>query len=268
MFVVKVGGSRGINLEYVIKDLADLSAGGEKFVLVHGVSEEMNEMSSRLGKPVRTITSPSGYVSRYTDKETMDIFGMVSAKIRNKIVEAFQQRKVNALGLSGVDGRLLEGKRKDYIRSMDEKGRILVIRDDYTGRVEEVNVPLLNSLLRQGYVPIVSPMAVSHESEAINVDGDRAAAIIAGALGFCRLIIISNTAGLLRDPEDESSLIQTLTEAKIDETIEKFARGRMKKKLLGAKEAFSLGVKEVILADGRIEFPVSIALSGRGTVIR
>jgi acetylglutamate/LysW-gamma-L-alpha-aminoadipate kinase len=214
------------------------------------------------------VTSPSGYTSRYTDPETLDIFAMIyCGKINLRIVERLQRLGVNAVGLSGVDGRLLEGQRKAAIRIVEE-GRVRMLRDDYTGKVEKANVDFLRLLLDHGYLPVISPPAISYEGEAINVDGDRAAAVIANALGADRLIILSNTPGFLRNVDEEGSLIQELDRAGIEDAIERYAQGRMKKKLLGAREALEEGVKTVVLADGRIERPVTAALSGQGTVIR
>ncbi|MBM3263666.1 MAG: [LysW]-aminoadipate kinase [candidate division Zixibacteria bacterium] len=265
MFVVKIGGSRGINLDYVLEDLARQT---EPVVLVHGASDELNRISEQLGKPPRMVTSPSGYTSRYTDRETLDIFAMVyCGKLNTRIVEKLQQFGVNAVGLSGVDGRLLEGRRKPSIRIVEE-GKTKVLHDDFTGKVEKANAGLLRLLLDAGYLPVISPLAISHEREAINVDGDRAAAVIANALGADRLIILSNTPGFLKDVNDESSLVRELSREGIAQAIETYAQGRMKKKLLGAQEALDEGVKEVVLADGRTPGCITAALGGQGTVIK
>jgi len=264
MFVVKIGGSKGINLDSVLEDIAHQT---EPLVLVHGASDELNQISTRLGKPPRMVTSPSGFTSRYTDWDTLDIFAMVyCGKVNTRIVEKLQQLGVNSVGLSGVDGRLLEGKRKSRVRIV-ENGRKMVLKNDYTGRVEQANVSLIHLLLDNGYLPVISPPAISYEGEAINVDGDRAAAVLANALGADRLLILSNTPGFLKDLNDEESLIQELEPAGIEEAIGTYAQGRMKKKLLGAKEALEEGVQSVILGDGRIPNPVTAALQGIGTVI-
>lgn len=264
MIVVKTGGSRGINLDYVLEDIARQT---EPLVLVHGASDELNQISEQLGKPPRMVTSPSGYTSRVTDQETLDIFTMVYCGKRNtRIVEKLQQLGVNAVGLSGVDGRLLEGRRKPNIRIVED-GRTKILRDDYTGRIEKANVSLLTTLLDQGYLPVISPPAISYDGEVINIDGDRAAAVIADALGAERLVILSNTPGFLEDADDEDTLIPRIARDEIDEAIATHARDRMKKKLLGAKEALEVGVGQVILGDGRIPEPVTAALRGAGTVI-
>jgi len=264
MIVVKTGGSRGINLDYVLEDLAQQR---EPLVLVHGASDELNQISELLGNPPRMVTSPSGYTSRYTDAETLDIFNMVyCGKVNTRIVEKLQILGVNAVGLSGVDGRLLEGRRKPTLRIVEE-GKKKVLRDDYTGRVEKANGALLFTLLDNGYFPVISPPAISYAGEAINVDGDRAAAVIANAVSADRLIILSNTPGFLEDVDEEGSLIPRLVRDEIDGAIDIHAKGRMKKKLLGAKEALDLGVGTVILGDGRVPHPIASALRGEGTVI-
>ncbi len=267
MLVVKVGGSLGIDYDSVCRNLASLIQSGRRAILVHGGSAETNALSERLGKPPRMVTSVSGYESRYTDRETLTIFEMVYCGKMNKgIVERFQKLGVNAVGLSGLDGRIWQGRRKSTI-TIVENGKRRVLRDDYTGRIESVNLDLLNLLLDHGYTPVLTPPAVSREGEAINVDGDRAVAVLGAALGVDKLIILSNIPGLLRDLEDETSLIREVPVEEADSFME-FARGRMKKKLLGAVEAVQQGVREVIFGDARLPDPISQALSGRGTVIR
>lgn len=267
MIVVKVGGGKGVNVEEVCADLATLISGGEQVVLVHGGSHETNVLSDRLGKPPRFVTSISGVESRYTDRETLEIFEMAYVgKVNKAIVEMLQKRGVNAVGLSGVDGRLLEGPRKDAIKII-ENGKRKVLRDDYTGKVEKVNAGLIRLLLGAGYTPVITPPAISYESEAINVDGDRAAAMVAVALKADRLVIVSNVPGLLRDVNDPCSLVESIRKDQI-ERYAGYAQGRMKKKIMGAGEALDQGVREVVIGDSRMSAPISSALAGKGTVIK
>jgi acetylglutamate/LysW-gamma-L-alpha-aminoadipate kinase len=174
-------------------------------------------------------------------------------------------RGVNAVGLSGLDGRIWEGPRKDAIKVI-QNGRRLVIRDDYTGKVEQVNTALLQTLLDAGALPVLTPPAASYEGEAINVDGDRAAAATAAAFQAEALVILSNVPGLLEKFPDEASLIRHIPAAKIDSFMS-VAEDRMKKKVMGAQEALAQGIGRVIFADGRVERPVRRALAGEGTVI-
>lgn len=265
--VVKIGGSEGIDLEAVCKDIAELIAEGQSLVLIHGGSHETNEVATALGHPPQFVTSPSGYTSRLTDRRTIEIFEMVyCGRINKEIVEKLQARSVNAIGLSGLDGKIWSGPRKRAIRAV-ENGRQRIIRDTYTGRVEEVNSVLLTMLLEAGYLPVLTPPAISSEGEAINVDGDRAAAATAVAMGARQLLILSNVPGVLADFPDEASLI-TQIEAEEIETISKTAaQGRMRIKLLAAQEALEGGVKRIVLGDARIESPITRALSGQGTII-
>ena len=266
MIVIKVGGGKDLNVEAIVADIAALRAAGQEFLLVHGGAETTNEVATALGHPPEFVTSESGYVSRRTDRRTLEIFEMVYCGQLNKMwVEKFQQAGVNAVGLSGLDGRVFEGTRKDTLRIRVE-GKRMVLRDDWTGTVERVNVDLLKLLLSNGYFPILTPPGSSDKGEAINVDGDRASAMVAAAFQADALIILSNVPGLLRNFPDEGSLITEIPRAKI-ESFMQYAEGRMKKKVMGAVEAINEGVRKVIFADGRIDQPISKALAGGGTQI-
>jgi acetylglutamate/LysW-gamma-L-alpha-aminoadipate kinase len=268
MIVIKIGGTSGVNFDTVTSDIAAHAKAGQKLLVVHGGSGETNAISEQLGHPPQFVTSPSGFTSRYTDRATLEIFAMVtSGKISTLIVERLQKLGVNALGLSGVDGRLMEARRKEAIRMIDPKtGKQRVLRDDYTGKIEKVNADLLRLLLDAGYTPVIAPLAISPEGDALNVDADRAAAMVAGAIGADQLILLSNVPGLLRQFPDESTLIRHIPKDRVEQSLE-FAEGRMKKKVLGASEALGLGVRQVVLADGRVQTPVANALAGEGTVI-
>ncbi len=266
MIVIKVGGSEGIDLDEVCADVAALWGEGERMVLVHGGSHRTNEVAAALGHPPQFVTSPSGYTSRRTDRRTLEIFEMVyCGQINKGIVERFQRRGVNAIGLSGLDARLWEGSRKAAIRII-ENGRQRILRDDFTGTVERVNTGLLGALLERGLLPVLTPPAISYEGEAINVDGDRAAAATAVALGAHSLVILSNVPGLLRDRSDERTLVRHVAADRLDE-VAPLAAGRMRIKLLGAGEALAGGVPRVILGDARGAQPLRRALAGEGTLI-
>ena len=266
MIVVKVGGGAGIAYDTLCNDLAALTRAGQRFVLVHGGSHETNTLAERLGHPPRFVTSPSGYTSRYTDRVTLELFLMATAgKVNKLIVERLQHVGVNAIGLSGLDGRILQGQRKAVIRIIED-GKQKVLRDDWTGTVEQVNTDLLRLLLDAGLLPVIAPIAISNIGEALNVDGDRAAAAIAAALGADTLVLLTNVPGLLRVFPDESTLVRHIPRADVEAYLP-LAQGRMKKKILGASEALNQGVGRVILGDARVSEPVSRALAGEGTVI-
>jgi acetylglutamate/LysW-gamma-L-alpha-aminoadipate kinase len=159
----------------------------------------------------------------------------------------------------------MSAQRKTAIVSI-ENGKRKVIRDDYTGKIENVNTGLLVSLLKAGYTPVIAPLAVSEAGEALNVDADRAAAMIAAALGAGTLLLLTGAPGLMKNFPDENSLIHKLSRDGLDKALE-YAQGRMKKKVLGAQEALDGGVRCVIIADGSHPHPISNALAGAGTVI-
>lgn len=266
MLIVKIGGGSGIQIAPTVADLTELIRAGGKVVLVHGASGETNLLAERLGKPPRFVTSVSGLESRYTDRETLEIFEMAYCGKGNKaLVEAFQMRGVNAVGLSGLDGRIFEGKRKEAITIL-EGGKRKVLRGDYTGKVERVNTGLLTLLLDHGYLPVLCPPAASYEGEAVNVDGDTAAAMVAAALKAKEFVMLSNVPGLLRDPQDPASLIARIPAKAIEEFMP-LAQGRMKRKLMAAAIALQHGVARVVLAGANRDRPITAALAGHGTVI-
>jgi acetylglutamate/LysW-gamma-L-alpha-aminoadipate kinase len=264
--VVKVGGAAGVDLDSVCADVAHLASVGHSIVLVHGASAAADALAARAGLTVRHLVSPSGHVSRYTDPEMLEIYVAAAAgQVNKRTVSTLQRMGCNAVGLCGADGRLLVARRKAALRSV-ENGRQKVVRDDHTGQLECANSELLHLLMATGYVPVVAPVALGVEGELLNVDGDRAAAMLAGALGASSLIILSNVPGLLACYPDERSLIRTLLPADL-EMAERRADGRMKKKLLAAREALATGVARVVLSDSRRALPVQAALTGEGTVI-
>jgi [amino group carrier protein]-L-2-aminoadipate 6-kinase len=267
VIIVKLGGTEGVDFSAICNDAVEMLKQGNKLVFVHGGSAEANSLGEALGAPPKMITSPSGYTSRYTDRKTLEIFLMaVNGKVNSLLTEQLQMLGVNAFGLCGLDGRLMQATRKDSIQSI-ENGKRKIIRDDYTGRIEKVNSALLKMLLDSGYLPVIAPVAVSEKGDALNVDADRAAAMIASALKAETLLLLTAVPGLMEKFPDESTLIRQLPQSQLASASEA-AQGRMKKKVLGAEEALKGGVNRVIIADGRIQNPISNALSGNGTVIQ
>jgi [amino group carrier protein]-L-2-aminoadipate 6-kinase len=268
MLVIKLGGSRGIDTEAFVADLAAVVNGGERVVFVHGGNKELDDLCERLGIPVRQVTSATGQVSRFTDAETMDTFLMAYAgRINKRLVEKLQSLGVNAVGLTAMDGRIASGRRKASIRIVEE-GKSKMLHGDYAGSIEAIDPTLPRLLVESGYLPVLTPPAISAEGEAINVDGDKLAMELAVALGAEALLIFSNTPGLLADVNDEASLVRHIPFAgETDDAALAMAQGRMKKKVLSAFNALKGGVGRVVFADARVAEPVQRALRGEGTVI-
>ncbi len=261
ILVVKLGGGAGLDMNASCDDLAQL-AQGRPLVIVHGVSDLANRLCAEAGIPARTITSPTGHTSRYTDAQTRDVFVQAAEQANRQLVECLQTRGVNAVGLTGAD-TLISGERKNAIRAVVD-GRVRIVRDDYSGSISNVDHYRLIELLAQGYVPVLPPMAASTDG-LLNIDGDRAAAAVAGALQAEELVILSNVRGLYRSFGDESSFVQQVSTRQIESAME-WAQGRMKRKVLGAQEALTGGVNRVVIGDGRVSNPVQQALAGEGTV--
>jgi acetylglutamate/LysW-gamma-L-alpha-aminoadipate kinase len=247
----------------LVSDLKEL-AKTNKIVLVHGGGVEVTEIAAKLGKEQKFIVSPEGFRSRYTDKETIEIYTMVMAgKINKQIVLALQSQGVPAVGLSGLDGLLLKAERKQKLISVDERGRKKAIDGGYTGKINEVNAGLIQLLLDKGFVPIVTPIAVGQEFEPLNVDGDRTAAFIAGALKADRLILLTDVAGLVL----KGNPIPKISATEVREVISSIGQG-MSTKVHAALEALNQGVGEVVITSGLGKLPVSTALKHEcGTVI-
>ena len=262
MLVLKVGGS----LRHLDRFLADVARATPPLVLVHGASRELNELSIQLGHPPRMVHSERGEVTRFTDDETMDHFLMAYAgKVNKRIVERLRGLGVNAVGLTAMDGGIALGRRKPDLR-IREGEKVKVLHGDHSGSIDRVEPRLLRLLLDHGYLPVLTPPALSHEGEAINVDGDRLAMEVAVALGADRLLIFADTPGFLKDATDETTVIGSLRVDQIEEGLP-YARDRARVKLLAAREAIARGVRAVGLVDGRRERPLSDALEGAGTWI-
>ncbi|MEO9277634.1 MAG: [LysW]-aminoadipate/[LysW]-glutamate kinase [Nitrososphaera sp.] len=257
MITIKIGGSVVDGLHpSTVSDIKKVSE-QEKLILVHGGGKEVTKISEALGKEQKFIVSPGGIKSRYTDKETAEIFTMVmSGKINKMIVGMLQKNGINAVGLSGVDGKIIQAERKKKLVVINEKGRKMIIDGGYTGKIKDVNASLIRSILDQDYVPVISPIALSEEFDFLNVDGDRAAAYVAGKMQSDKILFLTNVDGLLMD----NKLVKKLSLAEAKEILPKIGFG-MEKKILAATEALDMGVKEALVANGQKENPISTAIA-------
>ncbi len=265
MLLIKVGGGKTISWDYIAQDLVNLLK-KEKVIIVHGASAVRDEIAKKLNQPTKTVISPSGISSVYTDQKALDIFLLVYAGLVNKkIVALLQKHGVNAVGLSGVDGKLWQGKRKQNLYFQEGK-KIKLLTDNLTGKVEKINTKLIKLLLKNNYIPVICPPAISYNYEIINTDNDFAIAAMIRALNIKKIISLFEAPGMLKDPKNEKSLIPEIKISEIADYL-KYADGRMKKKLLGAKRAFEYGVKTIYWGDGRIKNPIINALHRKGTII-
>jgi len=257
MITIKIGGSVVDNLHpTTISDIKKV-AEQEGIILVHGGGKEVTKVSEQLGKEPKFVTSPSGIKSRYTDKETAEIFTMVmSGRINKTIVRMLQKNGINAIGLSGVDAKVIQAERKKKLLIVNEKGRKQAIDGGYTGKISQVNASFIRTLLDQGLTPVISPIAISEESDFLNVDGDRAAAYVAGAVKADKVLFVTNVDGLLMDEK----LVPKLSLAEAKEIRPKIGPG-MEKKILAATEALDMGVKEALIGNGMRENPISSAIA-------
>ncbi|MGW7528435.1 [LysW]-aminoadipate kinase [Streptomyces sp. NPDC054783] len=262
--MVKVGGSLGADMAGACADIAGLARQGSEVVVVHGGGAEADRLAAELNRPTRIMTARNGQRSRYTDAPALDALVMaILGRIKPTLVTELTGAGLRAVGLSGVDGSLVTARRTPPARAVVD-GVDRVVRDDFSGRIDEVDPHLVMTLLRGGYVPVVSPPALDPADGMLNVDADRFAARLSVALAADWLIILSNVPGLLRDPADPTSLVAKVPGEKLSRYLDG-AGGRMKVKLQSAGEAFRAGVPHVVLADGRLDSPVLAARAGAGT---
>ncbi|MFL2562534.1 MAG: [LysW]-aminoadipate kinase [Arenicellales bacterium] len=263
MYIIKVGGGSEINLEGVVTDLATLE---QPFVVVLGANALRDSLGIRLGQEKVELTSVSGYSSVFSDATAIDLIMMAYSGLSNRrFVELCQRNGINAVGLTGLDGRLIQGQRNRGIK-VREGGKTLVKRD-FSGKPLDVNVSLLKSLLEQGYRPVLSIPIIDEAGFAINSENDDIVAVLQNALKADKLIQLIEAPGFLEDKNDERSMLPTLSVAEL-ENRESLVEGRMKRKMLALRRLFDAGAAEVIIADGRTEHPVLDALAGKGTTIQ
>ena len=254
--VVKYGGNAMVSEELkdsVMRDIVLLSLVGVKVVLVHGGGPEITEMLHRLGKESIFVDG-----LRVTDQETVEIVQMVlCGKINKNLVNLIELKGGKAMGLSGVDGHMIQARQKDA-------------RLGFVGEITGVNVQPITDVLEKGYIPIVSTVGCDEEGNVYNINADTAAAEIATALQAENIITLTDIRGLLQDVDDPDSLISTVTMDDIPALMERgIISGGMIPKIKGLEAAIKAGVKKAVMIDGRIEHSILIEIfsdEGIGTM--
>lgn len=263
MNIIKIGGGKGINVEGIIKDLSSFD---QKFILVHGANAYRDELADQLKVEKKVITSVKGYSSVFTDEKALDILMMAYAGLRNKrIVEICQLNGINAIGLTGIDGKVIQGNRNKGIR-IREEGKLKIVRD-FSGKPASVNYELLDLLLENGYVPVLTVPIIDENGYAINSENDDIIAVLNEAIKAERIFQFIEAPGFLADPADESTLIPQISSIELQQK-ESVVEGRMKRKLHALNKLLDNNKTQIIIADGRTEHPFNDALNYKGTIIQ
>ena len=257
IIVVKYGGNAMINEELksaVMGDLVLLNTIGIKVVLVHGGGPEISEMLGKVGKKSEFLNG-----LRVTDAETAEIVQMVLAgKINKNLVNQLQNSGGKAVGLSGMDGHLIEAKTKDA-------------KLGFVGEITNINIEPVTDLLEKGYIPVISTVGCDKQGNTYNINADTAAARIASELGAESLILMTDIAGLLRNKDDETSLISSVCVSEAPQLMrEGIISGGMIPKIECCVEAIRQGVNKVFIIDGRIPHAILIETltdEGIGTML-
>jgi len=263
MMIIKIGGGASINLESIIKDLANQE---DQFVIVHGANALRDELAEKLKKPMQAITSASGYSSVFSDTDAIDVMMMAYSGLRNKrLVELCQQNGINAVGLTGLDGRMVQGRRNRGIK-IKENSKFKMVRD-FSGKPQTVNGSLLRLLLDNGYTPALTVPIIDENGFAINSENDEIVNALQAKLKADVIIQLIEAPGFLDNPDDPDSVITELSQAELARREEQLS-GRIKRKLLALRKLFESAARKVIISDGRTKQPITDALNGKGTVIQ
>ena len=263
MIIIKIGGGAEINLKGIVEDLTELK---EKSIIVHGANALRDKLLKDLGLQKKVLTSISGYSSVFTDEKALDVLIMAYAGLRNKrFVELCQQNGLNAIGLSGIDGKMIQGKRNPGIK-IEEDGKKMIVRD-LSGKPQSINRELIELLLDHHYLPVLCVPILDELHTAINSENDDIINVLHKTIPATEIIQLIEAPGFLKDDQDPDSLILRMTKNEL-ESWEAQVSGRIKRKLLALKKLFNNGVGKVIISDGRTEHPLRDALNGKGTIIQ
>jgi [amino group carrier protein]-L-2-aminoadipate 6-kinase len=262
VLILKIGGGRTVNVEGIAEDLA---AAPQPAVIVHGANAWRDDLAARLGVAMEVVTSVKGYDSVLSTPDTMDVMLMAYAGLRNKrIVETFQRRAIAAVGLTGLDGRMIQGKRNPGIQT--RQGDKILLRRDLSGKPQKINTALLSLLTGNGYTPVLTVPICDEEGTAISADNDDITAVLHRDLYATTVVSFLEAPGFLSDPADPSSVIPRMTRADLKQWEER-ASGRIKRKLRAIDQIMEERPTRIVIADGRTAHPLADALAGKGTVI-
>ena len=263
MIIVKIGGGEKLNLNGIVEDLASLN---EPFMIIHGANALRDQIATKMGFTKQVITSASGYTSVFSDEDALDAILMAYSGLRNKrLVEMFQQSGVNAVGLTGLDGRIIQGQRNKGIRVVENGKKML--KRDLSGKPKSVNAALLTLLLENQYIPVLTIPIADENGFAINTENDDVICTLQDALHAHTVIQLIEAPGFLNDANDEQSLVLKIPREELEER-EQQVDGRMKRKMHALVKLARSEVKRIIISDGRIDHPIRDALNGSGTWIQ
>lgn len=239
--VIKYGGNAMENeslKQNVMEDVVLLTEVGVKLVLVHGGGPDINDTLNKIGKESKFVNG-----LRYTDAETMDVVQMVLAGKTNKnLVNMISKLNAKAVGISGMDGHIIEAKK---LEAENDLG--------FVGDITKIHPELIFKLIEDGYIPVIASVGTDNEGNIYNVNADMAAARIAGALGAENMIFVSNVPGVLRDPKDEDTLIRKIHSNEVSKLQEEgVISGGMIPKVDCCVDCVKHGVKKTVIIDGRV----------------
>jgi [amino group carrier protein]-L-2-aminoadipate 6-kinase len=261
MKIIKIGGGKSINYQAIIKRIADLD---DKCIIIHGANHLRDELSKKIGYEKKVLTSVSGVSSVFSDIDMIQLIQMAYAGIRNtELVALGQKYGINTIGLSGVDGGLIKGKKNSGIKVI-ENGKRKIVRD-LSGKARSINYSLLNLLLENNYTPIISIPILSEDGEMLNTENDDIVALLSQKFDINLVVHFIEAPGLLIDSSDSQSVINHV---KLEGIEELNLSGRIQRKIMSFNKTLENNeMCKILITDGRIENPVDSILNLKGTII-
>lgn len=262
MNIIKIGGGAAIHIAAIIRDMKELSG---PTVIIHGANAIRDDLARRLGMEKRTVTSISGYTSVLSDEGVIELQMMAYSGLRNKrIVELCQQNGINAVGLTGLDGQIIQARRNQGIRVLDGNKRMIL--RDFSGKPFQINRLLLDVLIANGFTPVLTVPVIDENGYAVNCENDDIVAVLHREMKAERVFQFIEAPGFLADAGDPHSLITKMSRQELEQWEER-SEGRIKRKLLALRKLLEGGPAIIHICDGRVENPIRAALNGAGTLI-